>query len=239
MQRTLRRIAAGLICTMLLGSGAVFAEEENTTQAAGAAELKAVVLQAGQDFDPAAGESDCKAQLDAAMSKVAEYGMNAVLMPANSSEGAFFTSQTWPMAGSFDLLGYAAEAARSQGLSFYILFDASCGVDEQGQYAPRENLSASAIQSTAAVLGEMTGNYQPDGVYLISDIDCAELAAFKGKPVDAQRLGVAKLSGYPFEHPDGTPFVLDKDYFGKTRSGQAPTVGPVETLPHGNRIKVW
>ena len=78
-----------------------------------------------------------------------------------------------------------------------------------------------------------------DGVYLISDIDCAELAAFKGKPVDAQRLGVAKLSGYPFEHPDGTPFVLDKDYFGKTRSGQASTVGPVETLPHGNRIKVW
>ena len=78
-----------------------------------------------------------------------------------------------------------------------------------------------------------------DGVYLISDIDCAELAAFKGKPVDAQRLGVTKLSGYPFENQDGTPFVLDKDYFGKTRSGQAPTVGPVETLPHGNRIKVW
>lgn len=78
-----------------------------------------------------------------------------------------------------------------------------------------------------------------DGVYLISDIDCAELAAFKGKPVDAQRLGVTKLSGYPFENQDGTPFVLDKDYFGKTRSGQVPTVGPVETLPHGNRIKVW
>ena len=82
-----------------------------------------------------------------------------------------------------------------------------------------------------------------DGVYLISDIDCAELAAFKGKPVDVQRLGVTKLSGYPFENQDGTPFVLDKDYFGKTRSGQAPTVGPVvgpvETLPHGNRIKVW
>ena len=39
--------------------------------------------------------------------------------------------------------------------------------------------------------------------------------------------------------PEGTPFVLDKDYLGKTRSGQAPTVGPVETLPHGNRIRVW
>lgn len=48
MQRTLRRIAAGLICTMLLGSGAVFAEEETTTQAASTTEMKAVVLQAGQ-----------------------------------------------------------------------------------------------------------------------------------------------------------------------------------------------
>ena len=83
MQRTLRRIAAGLICTMLLGSGAIFAEEETTTQAASTTEMKAVVLQAGQDFDPAAGESECKAQLDAALAKVAEYGMNAVLMPAD------------------------------------------------------------------------------------------------------------------------------------------------------------
>ena len=49
MQRTLRRIAAGLICTILLGSGAVFAEEETTTQAASTTEMKAVVLQAGQD----------------------------------------------------------------------------------------------------------------------------------------------------------------------------------------------
>lgn len=78
-----------------------------------------------------------------------------------------------------------------------------------------------------------------DGVYLVSDIDCAELAAFKGKPVDAGRLGVTKLSGHPFEHPDGSPFVLDTDYFGKKRSGEAPTVGPVETLSSTNRLKVW
>ena len=166
MQRTLRRIAAGLICTMLLGSGAVFAEEETTTQAASTTEMKAVVLQAGQDFDPAAGESECKAQLDAALAKVAEYGMNAVLMPANTADGALFAGESWPMACDYDLLGYAAEAARGQGLAFYVIFDASCGLDEQGQYGARANLSASAIQTTAAVLGEMVGSCQPDGVYL-------------------------------------------------------------------------
>ncbi|MDY5006785.1 N-acetylmuramoyl-L-alanine amidase [Candidatus Allofournierella merdipullorum] len=164
MKRILRLLAAGSLCAVLL-SGAVFAEEASGTTAS-PAEMKAVVLQAGQDFDPAAGESDSKAQLDAAMSKIAEYGMNAVFFPANTSDGALFAGETWPMASSYDLLGYAAEAARAQGLSFYVLFDASCGVDGQGQYGAHGNLSAAAIQSSSKVLGELTGTYQPNGVYL-------------------------------------------------------------------------
>ena len=164
-EKRLRRIAAGLICTLLLAGGMVFAEEDSTPKAS-ASEMKAVILQAGQDFDLAAGEGECKAQLDAALAKVAEYGMNAVLVPANTASGVLFASETWPMACDFDLLSYAAEAARGQGLAFYVVFDASCGVDEQGQYGARTNLSASAVQSTAAVLGEMTGKCQPDGVYL-------------------------------------------------------------------------
>lgn len=78
-----------------------------------------------------------------------------------------------------------------------------------------------------------------DGVFLVSDIDCAALAAYQGKPTDARRLGVTKLSGHAFERPDGTPFALEKDYFGQTRSAQSPTVGPVETPPSGRRIRVW
>ena len=88
------------------------------------------------------------------------------MMPANTADGALFASDTWPMACGFDLLGYAAEAARGQGLSFYVLFDASSGLDEQGQYSARANLSAAAIQTTAAALGAMTENCRPDGVYL-------------------------------------------------------------------------
>lgn len=78
-----------------------------------------------------------------------------------------------------------------------------------------------------------------DSVFLVSDIDCAALAAYQSKPADARRLGVAKLSGHAFERPDGTPFALKKDYFGQTRSAQSPTVGPVETPPSGRRIRVW
>ena len=75
-------------------------------------------------------------------------------------------------------------------------------------------------------------------VYLVSDVDLQQLSAFKGKPVDASRLGVAQLSGLPFERADGTPMNIDADYFGNKRSA-TPNVGPVESLPSGTRIKVW
>lgn len=75
-------------------------------------------------------------------------------------------------------------------------------------------------------------------VYLVSDVALRQLSAFKGKPVDASRLGVAQLSGLPFERADGTPMDIDTDYFGNKRSA-TPNVGPVEDLPSGTRIKVW
>lgn len=78
-----------------------------------------------------------------------------------------------------------------------------------------------------------------DGVYLTTDIDLNEWQAFKGKAVDTERLGITKLSGFPFENPDGSPFLSDTDYFGKSRSLQSPIVGPIEIHTTGKRIKVW
>lgn len=78
-----------------------------------------------------------------------------------------------------------------------------------------------------------------DGVYLVSDVNMGELSAFKGRRTDTKRLGLTKLSGYPFVNSDGTPFLLDHDYFGNERSVDHPVVGPVENLPSGNRLKVW
>lgn len=96
--------------------------------------------------------------------------------------------------------------------------------------------------------GRVANGYQPalkleeteDGVYLSLTLDEEALAILKSKPIDACRLGKTKLSGYPYEHADGTPFVLDQDYFGTLRSKTAPVSGPVETLsPTVGRIKVW
>lgn len=74
--------------------------------------------------------------------------------------------------------------------------------------------------------------------YLVSDVALEQLSAFKGLPVDAARLGITQLTGFPYEHANGTPMNVDMDYFGQKR-GSTPTVGPVETLPSGKRIKVW
>lgn len=75
-------------------------------------------------------------------------------------------------------------------------------------------------------------------VYLVSDIDLSELSSFKGKGIDADRLGTTQLTGFMFENPDGTPFVSEKDFFGNERS-VSPVVGPIEKLASTKRIKVW
>ena len=75
-------------------------------------------------------------------------------------------------------------------------------------------------------------------VYLVSDVNLNDLKNFKGNMIDSEWLGITKLSGFPFENPDGTPFVSDKDYFGASRSS-APVAGPFESLSSTTRIKVW
>lgn len=75
-------------------------------------------------------------------------------------------------------------------------------------------------------------------VYLVSDIDLKGLSSFKGKGIDAGRLGITQLTGFLFENPDGSPFVSEKDFFGNERS-VSPVVGPIEKLASMKRIKVW
>jgi hypothetical protein len=75
-------------------------------------------------------------------------------------------------------------------------------------------------------------------VYLICDFGLNELEQYKGKKVDANRLGITQLSGYPFENPDGSPYEVGTDYFGNERSDN-PVVGPLEKLSSTSRLKVW
>lgn len=129
-------------------------------------ELRAIVLAPGQDFDPSAPENDCKAQLDAALAKAAEYGMNAVFLPINTSSGAFFTSEQWPMATGFDLLEYATVGAKNNNLYLYPVFNAACGLIGESGYGELDGLSAMNVQAACQVLTGLVDRYAPDGVYL-------------------------------------------------------------------------
>jgi alpha-N-arabinofuranosidase len=59
-------------------------------------------------------------------------------------------------------------------------------------------------------------------------------------PVTSTLLGKTKIAGLPYEDVDGSPLVVDSDYFGKPRSNSKPTPGPFESLGNGSqRILVW
>lgn len=61
----------------------------------------------------------------------------------------------------------------------------------------------------------------------------------KTEVVTTDRLGKTTLVELPFEQADGTPYVIDTDYFGAKRSA-APSPGPFETPGSGAvRLKVW
>lgn len=86
---------------------------------------------------------------------------------------------------------------------------------------------------------QLTVEETPDGeVYINTSVGFKGVTSFQGKKVDAGRLGTAQLSGIPFENPDGSPYSVDKDYFGNSR-GASTTVGPIEKFDSDRRIKVW
>ncbi len=41
-----------------------------------------------------------------------------------------------------------------------------------------------------------------------------------------------------FENPDGSPYAVDTDYFGKKRDAENPFPGPFE-VPVDGEVKVW
>jgi hypothetical protein len=58
--------------------------------------------------------------------------------------------------------------------------------------------------------------------------------------VTSELLGIAKIPKARFENADGTPLILNKDYFGNMRSGDGTTSGPFSDPGSGKvTLKVW
>ena len=67
-----------------------------------------------------------------------------------------------------------------------------------------------------------------------------EWDTFETTPVTTKRLGTAAVSKAAYEAPDGTPIMIDTDYFGKKRDVVNPTPGPFANPGRGLvTLKVW
>jgi hypothetical protein len=78
-----------------------------------------------------------------------------------------------------------------------------------------------------------------DGVYLIMNMD-EKIAEMENQIITSKILGKAKIPDARFENQDGSPILIDYDYFAKKRNKQNPVAGPFANFNIGNiRLKVW
>ena len=62
----------------------------------------------------------------------------------------------------------------------------------------------------------------------------------KTRLVTTEMLGTTIVSEAIFEHPDGSPYVIDRDLLGLKRNQSKPRPGPLEELEAGlQEIIIW
>ncbi len=79
-----------------------------------------------------------------------------------------------------------------------------------------------------------------DGFYLQMTVDKSWARNSNRPLVTTELLGKAKIPDLPYEQPDGTPYRIDTDYFGRERNTDNPFPGPLATPGDGKmEVKVW
>ena len=79
-----------------------------------------------------------------------------------------------------------------------------------------------------------------DGFYLEADFSGAGKRMLGDQLVTTELLGKTVIAGQAYEHPDGSPIVIDTDYFGHKRGRSRLMSGPFESLGSGKfNMKVW
>ena len=118
--------------------------------------------------------------------------------------------------------------------SLYLVFSAASAPDQSGDGLPKD-MSLVLPAVPGPVLEE-----KPDGWYLTLTEDEAWRTAHPRALVTSSILGKAVIPNCGFENADGSPLVIDTDYFGRARNAQNPFPGPFESFQNGTQtIKVW
>jgi len=81
---------------------------------------------------------------------------------------------------------------------------------------------------------------KPDGVALEVSLEKAWAEKPSRHLVTTARLARAAVPDLPYEQPDGSPYRIDTDYFGKQRSAENPFPGPFALRDGGKQVlEVW
>jgi hypothetical protein len=79
-----------------------------------------------------------------------------------------------------------------------------------------------------------------DGMYLEIALNPEWAEQASRRLVTTDLLGQTEVPGLPYVRPDGSPFRLDTDYFGKPKNGTNPFPGPFARPESGKQVlKVW
>ena len=79
-----------------------------------------------------------------------------------------------------------------------------------------------------------------NGFYLHITLDKAWVKKQSRQLVTTELLGRAKIPDLPYEQPDGSPYQINADYFGKKRNPSNPSPGPFELTEDARLVlKIW
>lgn len=100
------------------------------------------------------------------------------------------------------------------------------------------------VEQTPLVLPEFDPGIklveEKDGVFLQITLDKAWVGKQPRDLVTTELLGKAAVPNLAYEKPDGSPYRIDTDYFGKKRNAANPYPGPFELPGDGRQVlKVW
>jgi len=131
--------------------------------------------------------------------------------------------------GHNGLAGYGKEAANLRAAGNVFLAGAKPATDEH----------RSLVLPDANAGLELTE--EPDGWYLHAALDDRWVQQDDLTLVTTKLLGKAKIPNLPYEQPDGAPYRIDTDYFGKKRNVERPFPGPFAKPDQGTKRiwKVW
>ena len=111
-----------------------------------------------------------------------------------------------------------------------------------GECQPPSNEQGENLQTSGNAFIMDSGielEVKPNGVWIGLSPDTTEDGETRSI-VTTELLGKAKIPNATFEQPDGSPYRLDTDYFGKQRDPKDPAPGPFGNCDVGRgTFKVW